>query len=221
MSNVKNEIWYTRLYMSYMFLRLSAVALAISLAACSHVPVSTIWALRNFDAATVDPTTLRAAVRLPDAFKPRRGGVTLTFGWWREGEEKREETFVLKETTAPEDVAPLVGEKKPGTRIFAYRVDPADYAAIRARQKSFIEEKARNDKTHGKLGVAADACRRGDLPDGPILTTTFLRTQPAGPYLTLLKNVDLREAVTKEKPLEELLPPCGKFDARAEPGAAD
>ncbi len=41
-------------------------------------------------------------------------------------------TFALKETTAPEDVAPLAGEKKAGTRIYAFRVDPADYAAIRA-----------------------------------------------------------------------------------------
>lgn len=211
--------------MSCIGFRLPAAALAVSfcaasLAACSHVPVSTMWALRNFDAATVDPATLRAAVRLPETFEPRRGGVTLTIGWWREGEEKHEEKFVLKETTAPDDVAPLAGERKPRTRIFAYRVDPADYAAIRARQKAFVDEKARNGKTHGSLAVAADACRRSEFPPGPILTTSFLRTQAAGPYLTLLKNVDLREAVTKEKSLEELLPPCGKFDGRAEAGAA-
>ncbi|MCX7898658.1 MAG: hypothetical protein N2444_00960 [Methylocystis sp.] len=197
---------------------LVAAALAASLAACSHAPVSTMWALRNFDAATLDPTTLRAAVRLPDSFEPRRGGVTLTVGWWRDGEEKHEAKFVLKETMASDDVAPLASERKAGTRLFVYRVDPADYASIRARQKEFLEEKARHGKTHGAFGVGAEACRRGELPEGPILTTSFLRTQAAGPYLTLLENVDLREAVTKEKPLEELLPPCGKFDARAEPG---
>lgn len=207
--------------MSCIVSRLPVAALAASLAACSHMPVSTMWALRGFDASTVDPTTLRAAVRLPDAFEPRRGGVTLTVGWWRDGEEKHEAKFILKETTASDDLAPLAGERKPGTRLFAYRVDPADYAAIRARQKEFLEEKARNPgKTHGSFGVGADACRRGELPEGPILTTSFLRTQAVGPYLTLLKNVDLREAATTEKPLEELLPPCGKFDARAEPGGA-
>ncbi|WP_244430606.1 hypothetical protein [Methylocystis sp. ATCC 49242] len=207
--------------MSCIVFRLPAVVLAASLAACSHMPVSTMWALRNFDASTVDAPTLRAAVRLPEAFEPRRGGVTLTVGWWRDGEDKHEAKFVLKETTASDDLAPLAGERKPGTRLFAYRVDPADYAAIGARQKEFLEEKARNPaKTHGSFGVGADACRRGELPDGPILTTSFLRTQSGGPYLTLLKNVDLREAATQEKPLEELLPLCGKFDARAEPSVA-
>ncbi|MGD9656027.1 MAG: hypothetical protein AB7U61_00050 [Methylocystis sp.] len=205
--------------MSPVLSRLSAMALAMALAACSHVPVSTMWALRNFDAATVDPSALRAAVRLPESFEPQRGGVTLKIGWWRDGEEKakHEATFALKETTASEDVAPLAGEKKHGTRIFAYRVNPADYAAIRARQKEFLEEKARNPgKTHGSFGVGADACRRGDFPEGPLLTTTYLRTQPSGAYLTVLKDLDMREAPTKEKSLDELVPPCEKFANRAE-----
>ncbi|MGE0194249.1 MAG: hypothetical protein AB7P48_01335, partial [Methylocystis sp.] len=195
--------------MSRIIHRLSALAPVMAFAACSHVPVSTMWALRNFDAATVDPSALRAAVRLPESFEPQRGGVTLKIGWWRDGEEKakHEMTFALKETTAPEDVAPLSGEKKEGTRIYAYRVNPADYAAIRARQKEFLEEKARNPgTTHGSFGVGADACRRGDFPEGPLLTTTFLRTQPSGAYLTVVKNLDMREAATKEKPLDELVP---------------
>lgn len=194
--------------------RQSGVAFAAALAACSHMPVSTMWALRNFDASSVDPAALRAAVRLPETFEPQKGGVTLKIGWWRDGEEsaKREMTFALKETTAPEDVAPLAGEKKAGTHIYAYRVDPADYAAIRVRQKEFLEEKARNPgKTHGSFGVGAEACRRGDFPEGPLLTTTYLRTQPAGAYLTVLKNLDMREAATKEKPLDKLVPLCMQF----------
>ncbi len=74
-----------------MFCRLSGLALAAAmLAACSHVPVSTMWALRNFDAASVDPAALRAAVRLPETFEPQKGGVTLKIGWWRDGEENVE-----------------------------------------------------------------------------------------------------------------------------------
>ncbi len=206
--------------MSCIVRRLSGLALAAAtLAACSHVPVSTIWALRSFDAASVDPAALRAAVRLPETFEPQKGGVTLKIGWWRDGEEKskHEMTLALKETIAPEDVAPLAGEKTAGTRIYAFRVDPADYVAIRARQKEFHEEKARDPgRTHGSFGVGAEACRRGDFPTSPLLTTTYLRTEPSGPYLTVLKNLDMREAATKEKPLEALVPACDKFANRAE-----
>lgn len=197
--------------MSRIISRLSGVAFAVGLAACSHVPVSTMWALRNFDATAVDPAVLRAAVRLPETFEPQKGGVTLKIGWWRDGEEKakHEMTFALQETTAPDDVAPLAGEKKEGTRIYAFRVGPADFAAIRARQKEFLTEKARNPgRTHGSFGVGAEACRRGDFPEGPLLATTYLRTQPSGAYLTVLKNLDMREAATKEKPLDQLVPAC-------------
>ena len=77
--------------MSCIVRRLSSLALAAAmLAACSHVPVSTMWALRNFDAASVDPAVLRAAVRLPETFEPQKGGVTLKIGWWRDGEENVE-----------------------------------------------------------------------------------------------------------------------------------
>lgn len=201
--------------------RFLALILVLPLAACSHVPVSTMWALRNFDAATVDPSTLRAAVRLPETFEPQPRGVTLTVGWSREGGEKHEAKFFLRETAAPEDVGPLAGERKAGTRIYAYKVDPADYAAIRARQKEFLDEKARNPgKTRGSLGVGAEACRRGDFPQGPLLTTTYLRTQPSGAYLTVLKNLDMREAATAEKPLDDLVPPCEKFANRAETATA-
>ncbi|MBG0812460.1 hypothetical protein IY145_24325 [Methylosinus sp. H3A] len=200
--------------------RLIVAPLLASLAACGHMPVSTLWALRSFDAANVDSKTLRAAIRMPEALEPRPGGVTLTVGWWRDGEEnnRHEAKFALLETTAPEDIAPLTGEKTAGTRLYAYRVDPADHARIRALQQRSLEEKARNPgATHGSFGVGADSCRRGELPDGPLLTTSYLRTRSSGDYLTLLKDVDLRTAVTTEKPLAALLPPCEKFALRATP----
>lgn len=183
--------------------------LLAALAGCGHMPVSTIWALRSFDATTVDPAQLRAAIRIPNTLEPRPGGVTLNIGWRREGGEPHEAEFILKETTEPADLAPLAAEKRPGTSIHAFRVDPADIPKIKALQAEAIEEKARGGgRSHGSFGVGAEACRRGELAEGPLLMTTFLRTQPSGAYLTVLKDLDLRQAATKGKPLEALAPPC-------------
>jgi hypothetical protein len=198
---------------------LAACALsACALAACGHVPVSTLWALRNLDAGTLKPALLRAAIRVPETLEPQPGGVTLEIGSWRDGEEtKHKVKFVLRETTSPADVEPLAGERRPGTRIYAFRVDPADIPRIEAIQAKSREEKAAAPgKTHGTLGVGAEACRRGDLPDGPVRMTTFIRTGAERDYLTLLENLDLRTAGAKDKSLDEILPPCGKFAIRAE-----
>ena len=196
---------------------------AATLAACGHLPVSTMWALRNFDAGNVEPALLRAAIRIPDSLEPQPGGVKLEAGWWRDGREDDKHTakFVLQETTAPADVAPLAGERRPGTRLIVFRVNPADIPKIHALQAEARAEKLKSPgKTQGTLGIGADACRRGDLPDGPLLMTTFLRTDATRGYLTLLKDVDLRSAVTAEKSIDELAPTCEKFANRAETAKA-
>lgn len=192
--------------------------LALILSGCGHMPVSTMWALRNFDASTADPAMLRAAVRLPEGVEPRPGGVTFKIGWWREGEEakKRSLEFVLRETNAPSEIASLADHQKPGARIFVYRVAPADVAGIRAVQAEILSEKQkRGANAHGTFGIGAEGCRRGDLPTGPLYATTFLKTDEERGYLTLLKDVDLRTLAAKNSGEADALPPCEKFVARA------
>lgn len=196
---------------------LKASALALPLAACGHVPLSTIWALRNLDAATLDPALFRAAIRIPDTLEPAPKGVKLEIGWWRDGDEanKHEVKFVLQETISPADTAPLTAERRPGTRVHVYRVDPADLAAIRAVQAQVQEEKAKSGgHAHGKLGVGADACRRGEPGRGPVPMTTWLRTEARGDYLPVVVDLDLRSAVTAEKSFDDLVPPCAAVDKR-------
>ncbi len=36
------------------------------------------------------------------------------------------------------------------------------------------------------------ACKVGELPDGPIYFSTFLRTAETGGYVTLARDIDLR-----------------------------
>ncbi|WP_026599834.1 hypothetical protein [Methylosinus sp. sav-2] len=200
-----------------------APALLAMLGGCGHIPVSTLWALRGLDASTLSPERLRAAVRVPDALEPRPDGVTLEIGWWRDGREseKRIVKFVLRETKSSADVEPLAGERKAGTRIHAFRVDPADIEKIRALQTETRAEMAKGGgKTHGTLGIGAEACRRGDLPEGPVMMTTFIRAGVERDYLTLLDGVDLRAAVGADKSLDELAPPCAKFANRVDAASA-
>jgi hypothetical protein len=197
----------------------TVAALALPLAACGHVPISTIWALRNLDAATLDPALLRAAIRIPETLEPAPGGVRLEISWWRDGAEakKHEVKFVLQETTQPADSAPLAAERRPGTRVHVYRVDPADLAGIRAVQAQVRAEKAKSGG-HGKVGIGADACRKGEPGGGPVLMTSWLRIDARGDYLPVVVDLDLRSAATAEKSFDVLVPPCASGDERG--GAA-
>jgi hypothetical protein len=208
---MKNDIHHMVFPMRFLPL-VAASVLALPLSACGHVPVSTLWALRNFDAATIDPALLRAAIRVPDTLEPAPGGVKLEIGWWRNGEEDKKHIvkFALQETNSPADTTPLAVERRPGTRVHVYRVDPADIAAIRAVQAQAREAKAGG--AHGSFGVGADACRRSEPGQGPVLMTTWLRVDARRQYLPVVENLDLRTAVTKEKNFEELVPPCPRSE---------
>lgn len=188
-----------------------AAVFCLVLGACGHMPLSTMYQLRNFDAATADPAVLRVAVRIPDTLEPRTRGVKLTVSHWRDGEVANKQThdFVLQETATPAERAELAGHARPGTRTYAFRVDPADVARIRAIQAETRE--ARRDgrgKSHGTFGVTADTCRVTDLAETPVLMTTFLKTDARAGYLVLLENVDLREVIPKDKTFDDVVPAC-------------
>jgi hypothetical protein len=191
--------------------RTSAAGLvALALAACGHVPVATMVRLHSFDFATFDPSALRAAVGVPDVFKPRPEGaklvVTLTFG----DAPPQTETFLLKRLTPPGDLAPLAPFAHAGATIYAFALDPADVARIRDLQaegrRARAEHPGRNTLT---IRIEANVCRLGPLPDGPILITTYIRPDEETGYLVLLRDVDLRETVRAAgKNLDAETPPC-------------
>lgn len=198
----------------------AALIAALASAGCGHVPVSTMWALRNFDSLSVDPALLRAAVRLPRAFQPRPGGVKVVATWGKKGDPASEKKIdiALQETSLSAEGPALGKEIRQGHYLQVYRVAPDDVPRLRALQAEIARAKAQRQADHGSLGVGADACRIDDLPEGPILMTTFLKTSEETGWLTVLKDIDLRAAVTKDKPLEDIVPPCGKLPRRAEAG---
>jgi len=195
-----------------------ALMAALASAGCGHVPVSTMWALRNFDSLSVDPALLRAAVRLPRAFQPRPGGVKVVATWGKKGDPASEKKIeiVLQETSLAAEGPALAKEVRPNNYLQVYRVAPQDVPRLRALQAEIARAKAEKQADHGSLGVGADACRIDELPEGPILMTTFLKTSDETGWLTVLKDIDLRSAVTREKSLEEIVPPCGKLPKRVE-----
>lgn len=198
--------------------RFAMLSAALVLSGCGHVPVSTMWALRNFDSLSVDPAYLRAAVRVPHMFQPRSSGVKVVATWGKKGDpaSERKVEIVLQEASLSAEGPALAKEYLPGQNLHVYRVAPDDVARLRALQAEIARAKVEKRADHGSLGVAADACRIGELPDGPIVMTTFLKTSEETGWLAVLKDVDLRAVATKQRPLEEIVPPCGKLPQRVE-----
>lgn len=195
------------------------LASLLTLPGCGHMPISTMISLRNFDFARFDPAQLHIAARSPDWLEARPGGAKLSVSVWAEGREKEKttEVFVLAENNTVQEMASLARFRAAGTRILAYRVADADVPRIRAMQEQGrASQPGSSPKKHIGVEIDIDSCRRGEMPAGPVLSTTYLKPDAQTPYLVFLADVDLKKAIADAgKDLEATIPSCGKIAARA------
>jgi hypothetical protein len=185
-------------------LGLAMIALVL-LPGCATTPVSSMAKLARTDFTTIDPVALRVAVKASQSLKPRRGGVKLKLGGSLDGAEQQHE-FVLAEVTDPAELASLRAEVTPGTAVHAFRLEPADVSRLVAIRSEMLAAKQRGAKGSLTIGVSADGCRLGPLPD-KVLLTTYLRTGPVDEFFALMRDVDPFQGVDLAQ-RDAKLPPC-------------
>ena len=177
----------------------------LAMAGCSHMPVTSMVKLARVDFDTSDPVQLRAAIKLPRALRPRPNGVALRIAVQvgRAPEDARD--FTLREIPEP---AELTREAGAGSHIFAYRIDDSDLARLAAFRAELIAKKSSGQNGSISISVRPQACKAGELPDGPITFTTYLRTAETKDYVALTRDVDLRSIVPNAAVVAEI-PRCG------------
>jgi hypothetical protein len=179
--------------------------LMLAMAGCSHMPVTSMVKLARVDFETSDPVQLRAAIKLPRTLRPRPNGVALRIAVQvgRAPEDARD--FVLREIPEP---AELTREASADSHIIAYRIDDSDLARLMAFRTELIAKKSSGQKGSISISVRPQACKAGELPDGPIYFTTYLRTAETKDYVALARDVDLRSIVPNAAVVAEI-PRCG------------
>src|SRR5882757_3358441 len=177
----------------------------LAIAGCSHMPLTSMVKLARVDFETSDPAQLRAAIKLPRTLRPQPNGVTLRIAVQvgRAPEEARD--FMLRELPEP---AELSREAGAGSQIFAYRIDDADLGRLAAFRNELIAKKSSGQRGSISISVRPQACKAGELPDGPIYFTTYLRTAETRDYVALVRDVDLRSIVPNAAVVAEI-PRCG------------
>ena len=189
----------------FLLLCLLRVLSILAMTGCSHMPVTSMVKLARVDFETSDPAQLRAAIKLPRTLRPRPNGVALRIAVQvgRAPEEARD--FMLRELPEP---AELTREAGADSHIFAYRIDDADLARLAAFRAELIAKKSSGQKGSISISVRPQACKAGELPDGPIYFTTYLRTAETKDYVALARDVDLRSIVPNAAVVAEV-PRCG------------
>ena len=169
------------------------------LASCAPIPVTSIYKLRNFAHATTDITKLRVAVQIPQSIRIRPAGVKMVVAVRLEnGSLNRREAFVLDEL----DTSTAAGAQRPKpakwTQVAAYRLKPSDTDRITAFRETIAQLKQRHGGgVKGSISIDVDSCARTLIADGPVLITTWIKSEETVEYVVLNRNLDLRREAEK------------------------
>ena len=134
------------------------IAVLGALAACTHMPVTSMVRLARVDFTNTDPGELRAAVKLPRAVQPRPNGVSLRIGVRLASGHEEVQDFLLREVSDPSDVLTLNRELDRNTHIFAYRS-----TRLRSRGWSRSAMRSSANRTRAGAGVGRSPSRSGPM----------------------------------------------------------
>ncbi|MBR0730397.1 hypothetical protein M2189_006549 [Bradyrhizobium japonicum] len=189
--------------------RVLASAAALMLAGCSSVPLTSIPPLARIDARTTDLSMLRVAVQLPDALRPRSGGVKLDVVAKVAGEAETKTSFAMMEMSDPRDRAGLPAPPQ-GSSTYAYRLSPGDAARFEALRASMVEQGKQGKRGSMGLGVAArEFCRANAAPQGSLPVTIYLMTSETKSFVPVVRDFDLLGDPAMAGGLESIQP-CGQ-----------
>ena len=186
-------------------------SLFLSLAACNGAPISTQWKLRDFNASTADLAQLRVAIRGPDWVTPTPENAAIEVRYWRDGgDEARAQTLALRLQRAAhpgdrETLTALGGAPS----LTIVELTPRSLGAARSAQQEAARLRAEGARTRGRMIMSGSfACRRTEVPVGPIAIDVFIHADDETGWLPLYADYDAREGEQDQAVLDEALPPC-------------
>ncbi|MGY8708190.1 hypothetical protein RAD16_20815 [Bradyrhizobium sp. 18BD] len=181
---------------------------ALMLAGCGSVPLTSIPPLARIDASTTDLSMLRVAVQLPDALRPRSGGVKLDVVTKLTGEAETRTSFAMMEMSARERGG--LPAPPQNASIYAYRLSLEDAARFEALRASMIEQGKQGKHGSMGLGVAAkEFCRANAAPQASLPVTIYLMTSETKSFVPVAKDFDLLSDPAMAGGLEAIQP-CGQ-----------
>jgi hypothetical protein len=181
------------------------------LAGCNGAPVSTQWKLRDFNIGTADLARLRVAMRGPDWVTPTPENAAVELRYWRDGDdEARAHALALRVQRAahPGDREALTAQGG-APSLTIVELTPRSLGDARSAQQEAARLRAEGARTRGRMIMSGSfACRRTEIPAGPIAIDVFIHADDETGWLPLYADYDARQGEQDQAVLDEALPPC-------------
>ncbi len=190
--------------------RFSPVLLLLSLSACNSASIATQWKLRNFNITTADLAHTRFALAGPPWTTVTPENAVIEVNYWRDGEDAvnaKSLALHLQKAVHVSDNDALSQAGAPSLAVI--ELAPASLAPARAAQQEAVRLRTDGAKMRGKIHLAgALACRRREIPPGPIQIDVYIHADDETGWLPLYAGFDVRDQTADRGALNEALPAC-------------
>lgn len=162
----------------------AALSASLMIQGCSSVVLPTVATLNTVSPLEADPAGFEIASDLPEGTDVQVGGAFMIFDMTRsDTNETLSKTYKLQRRTSTN-----------GRVLF--RIHPSDLASVRAFQATAAEwENIAPQETSGSISMSVTACKTGAEISPNATFSVSIRTVVDGPFLPLLRDVSIAEAL--------------------------
>ena len=184
--------------------------IALFLAGCTSMPLSTMYKLSRMDPMDADPAQIKVAVRADEAIGIGKGDAQIEFKFDAEDESLHiDEIYLIEVVRNPVVQGELYADKKPGESITVLGLTTSD--AQRMRQLQLAMAPYRNGDVEGSGSFRVNLsgmCLHSKMPPGEARLDIFLQTSEQDGFFVMAKNLDMREVLAEEGTNMDELPDC-------------
>jgi len=188
-----------------------ACLIALFLAGCTSMPLTTMYKLSRMDPMDADPAQIKVAVRADEAIGIGKGDAQIEFKFDAEDNSLNiDEIYLIEVVRNPAMHGELYADKKPGESITVLGLTTSDAQRMKQLQLAMAPFRNGDVKGSGSLRVnLSGMCLHNKMPPGEVQLDLFLQTSEQEGFFVMAKNLDMREVLAEEGTDMDELPGCG------------
>lgn len=188
------------------------IALIMGTAACTSIPITSMYRLSQMSPLDTDPTQIRVAIRVDEMVNVADGAATITMAFKADDNSvDAHHEFAVQIDPMSNLSAELQEDMLPGEQVIVLSLSAEDASTMANLQQLVREAKSRDVKGQGTFGLAiGDMCLREPLPERDVPLTLFLQTDVAEGYFVFLET-DMQSLMEQaEQSDTDMLSLCGR-----------
>ena len=192
------------------------MVLAVFLAGCAGMPLSTMYTLRSLDPMEVDPAQLKVAIRADERIGIPRDGVHLSLNFDADdGSLNIDEIYVVEIIRNPILTAELYDDKATWESVTVLQLSDVDAQRL-TRVQSLLKPYT-DGRTSGSPSFGVDVkgiCAHSPIPAGRVLIDIFVQASDNDGFFAITRNLDLRQLGNESDPMLASLSECQDLRGR-------